>query len=316
MTRIAHAVRSENGNKFGKAGDQDGREVRLDDWYDSGWQNVFRPKDDELSFWLGEYAVELANNQHVGYSQACSSDPNSEYYGKKSDWRTSLYTELKKVDFEPEALKVDVNCDCSSFVAACLNAMGINVPYDMSTSSEVDAIMKTGKFDRFTTKEFLTSGSKLRAGDILHKVGHTAIVYKGDADNEKTMTMPKTDMALQGEMSVSTFSKWLEGFLLEEGISSAQALKASQDFKASIKRDFSVKADNSNIFNVQLPFLVKVVSVKTPVYTRPDGKKVTLTVNPNEVYTIVEINDHYGHLKSGAGWLDLNTVKILYHVSN
>jgi hypothetical protein len=67
----------------------------------------------------------------------------------------------------------DCNCDCSSLVAAACIAAGVTVPAGLTTRSEEKALMDTGAFQRIITDVNKSEG--LMRGDILHKIGHTAV---------------------------------------------------------------------------------------------------------------------------------------------
>ena len=56
------------------------------------------------------------------------------------------------------------------------------------------------------------------------------------------------------------------------------------------------------------PFLVDVVSTGLPILKSAGGKSTGKTIGKG-TYTIVEVSGDYGRLKSGAGWIQLNTNK-------
>lgn len=55
------------------------------------------------------------------------------------------------------------------------------------------------------------------------------------------------------------------------------------------------------------PFTVKLTADSTSYYNAPEG--AVCGSAPKGVYTIVEVNGSWGKLKSGAGWIKLNTSK-------
>ena len=166
---IGHFVCDENGRSHGgKPGDQTGKEGRFQAWYKTGsngkgWQDVFRAKDKEVRKKIAKNMIELVENPHVGYNQ---------------DDRLSLDKEAKKVDYQFNKITVDCNTDCSQATAECIIGAGIPIDPDMYTGNEKQLIEKTGKFKTYGGKSYLDSAQKLKVGDILFKIGHSAVVVK------------------------------------------------------------------------------------------------------------------------------------------
>lgn len=160
---IGHAVSSENSNKYGSPGDQTGREIRYDNWYDDGWNVVLRPRSSVVADKIAKAMEQAVENENVGY---CQSD------------RTTLYTEAKKRNWQIHLITTKCECDCSSLVSVCVNASGITVSKDIYTGNMVKALEATGAFEKkLTGKQYLKESSYLKRGDILvHEGSHTAIV--------------------------------------------------------------------------------------------------------------------------------------------
>ena len=161
-----HFVCDENGHaKGGKPGDQSGKEGRFQAWYNSGkgWEDVFRAKDKEIRKKIAENMIELVENPHVGYNQ---------------DARTTLDREAKKVDYDFKKIDVDCDTDCSQATAECIIGAGIPISPDMYTGNEKQLIEKTGQFKTYDGKSYIDSPQKLKVGDILFKIGHSAVVVK------------------------------------------------------------------------------------------------------------------------------------------
>ncbi|MDD5900329.1 MAG: hypothetical protein PUC73_05460 [Lachnospiraceae bacterium] len=169
---IGHAVASENSNKYGNPGDQTGREVRYDDWYDDGWNVVLRPKSSDVAEKIAKAMEQAVENEAIGY---CQSD------------RTTLYTQAEKRNWQIHLITTKCECDCSSLVAVCVNAAGIKVSKDIYTGNMVKALEATGAFEKkFTDKKHLKENSYLKRGDILiHEGSHTAIVLTDGDKVEK-----------------------------------------------------------------------------------------------------------------------------------
>lgn len=163
---IGHFVCDENGHsKGGKPGDQTGREGRFQAWYNSGkgWQDVFRAKDSKIRKKIAENMIELVENPHVGYNQNA---------------RTTLDKEAKKVDYDFKKITTDCDTDCSQATSECIIGAGIPISPDMYTGNEKQLIEKTGQFVTYDDKSYIDSDQKLKVGDILFKIGHSAVVVK------------------------------------------------------------------------------------------------------------------------------------------
>lgn len=160
---IGHGVCSENSNKYGNPGDQTGREIRYDDWYNEGWNVVLRPKDSTVAEKIAKAMEAAVENDAIGYDQGD---------------RTSLYVEAEKRNWQIRLITTKCECDCSSLVAVCVNAAGVKVSKDIYTGNMVKALESTGAFEKkLTDKKYLTQSSYLKRGDILvHEGSHTAVV--------------------------------------------------------------------------------------------------------------------------------------------
>lgn len=166
---IGHFVCDENGHaKGGKPGDQTGREGRFQSWYLEGsngsiWQDVFRAKGKKIRKKIAKNMIELVENPHIGYNQNA---------------RTTLDREAKKVDYDFKKIEVDCDTDCSQATAECIIGAGIPISPDMYTGNEKQLIEATGQFKTYDGASYTKSDQKLKVGDILFKIGHSAIVVK------------------------------------------------------------------------------------------------------------------------------------------
>lgn len=171
---LAHAVGDEHGQASGgAAGDQTGKEVRISAWYlnNKGWV-VLRAKDREVAKKIAFDAREAADNPCIGYDQHD---------------RSTLLHEAAKVGYACALVKTPCECDCSSLVRCCVLYAGIKVG-SFSTATEVDALMKTGAFEKLDAAEYTTKPDKLMIGDILvtKTKGHTAVVLNDGKDADVT----------------------------------------------------------------------------------------------------------------------------------
>ena len=162
--KIGHATSDENTKvKGGKAGDQTGKELLIQDWYlrDKGWSAVFRAKNSKVADKIAKTMEYACANDNIGYDQA---------------QRTTLFKLAEKCNFDFTKITEKCECDCSSLVAVCINAAGIKISKDMYTGNQKMLLEATGEFEIITDPCYLTKADKLQRGDILLGQGHTAIV--------------------------------------------------------------------------------------------------------------------------------------------
>ena len=176
MGKISNNGKDERGQYHGgKAGDQTGQEWCTRDWYDRPWIAVLRHPDPEVREMIASYSEKAAANDNIGYDQY---------------ERTTFWTELSKVGYDPAAITTPCESDCSAGVAAIVKAVGFlkgieklqNIPETMYTGIEKKCLKNAG-FECYTDPKYLKSDSELVRGDILlyHKktkngeTGHTAI---------------------------------------------------------------------------------------------------------------------------------------------
>ena len=161
---IGNARISEHGTVNGTKGDQTGKEVMTQTWASGGtWQYVIRPTSSTVATKIANAMKAACANNNIGYSQA-----------------DRLSLNLLAVKNGYNLAKVGkCNCDCSSLVAVCCNAAGVKVSPSMYTGNELAVLKGTGKFTVFTSTNYTKSDKLLKAGDILLRSGHTAIVTQG-----------------------------------------------------------------------------------------------------------------------------------------
>lgn len=171
MIKLGEAAYDERGAlAYGQPGDQTGLEVRQLEFYNDGsrpWSLVFRAKSQEVRDKLALAMRQACDNPNIGYAQyGDGSTPYKDRYGLRYavDNDTPSHT-------IPD-VTVPCNCDCSSLVAQCCRAAGIDIPSTMRTATERATLMGTGLFDELK----YTPGMKLLEGDIMWRQGHTAII--------------------------------------------------------------------------------------------------------------------------------------------
>lgn len=181
MIRLAQAASDENwditGKEFGDQrqgklmpdGTQEG-EVNIVEWYDYDWTHVFRPISQELAETIAMEAEKAALNPFVGYSQP---------------YCITFFNAFKAAGWDASMIDVPCATHCAAFIAALCNAGGVNVYPTMYTGNQVAALSRTGAFNILTDSTYTGTYSNLKRGDIIFRVGHTAVVLD-DAREEET----------------------------------------------------------------------------------------------------------------------------------
>ena len=174
---VGSARIDENGNiRNGKAGDQTGREVCVENYYthSQGWITL-RAKETKVAEKIAEAMEKACANDAIGYDQ----------YN-----RDSLYNNVSMKGFDPSKATA-CETDCSALVRVCLAYAGIMVR-DFNTSTEKNVILGTGKFNQLTT-----SASTLKRGDILvtKTQGHTVVVLGNKKEESKSATKYYPDIS-------------------------------------------------------------------------------------------------------------------------
>lgn len=159
----------------GQAGDQTGKEVSTQNWYDHSkrWI-VLRPKDGTKAQKIAKGMRSACDNPNIGYDQT-----NNQ----------SLWNLVKDKGFDPAKADKPCETDCARLVRVCCAYAGI-MAGDFYTATEATVLMRTGEFIKLTDSKYTDAPDYLAAGDILvtRSKGHTAVVlsngkyYDGSAD--------------------------------------------------------------------------------------------------------------------------------------
>lgn len=188
MIRIGQAASSETFGKFGTppnqrrtgvtadkpGGNLDG-ELNIQPFYTGNWQAVFRCKDPKIAeraATILEKAV--ANGSKVGYGQNWLNDKYP---------LCGLFDALYKMaDPDPWKIEVPVNCTCATLVGAAYYFAGLFEPKLrlLNTYEQEEVLMNTGGFVKLSDPLMLTSAKGVQRGDILWRVGHTAMILDTD----------------------------------------------------------------------------------------------------------------------------------------
>lgn len=153
----------------GKPGDQTGGEWELRPWYNRPWDCIIRytgPRADEVRRLIGNFAIQAAKNDNIGYNQDYPA-------------RYTFRNELIKVS-QPRDIGTKCDTDCSAGVLAIVDAilrqLGLgSVDYTGYTGNMREILSKVG-FEILYDSKYLTSETHLVFGDILLNIkSHTAI---------------------------------------------------------------------------------------------------------------------------------------------
>lgn len=189
--RIGHASIDENGKAAGgAAGDQNGREVLVRQWYEKPWNVLLRPVRPEVAEKSARMCEAACANPNIGYDQ----------HG-----RNTLYAKAKAVGFDLAAIDTACECDCSSLMHVCAIAGGANLTYGSNghtTRTMVKEFVASGEYVKLTGSEYLTSDRLLKRGDILVKEGsHTVMVLDNGAEVTKSggVELPELGAGASGD---------------------------------------------------------------------------------------------------------------------
>jgi hypothetical protein len=177
--KIGHARIDENGKaKYGRAGDQTGKEVVISDWYlhPKKWY-VLRCKDVDKREKIAQAMEKACKNSQIGYDQS---------------GRYTLFNNVKDKGFDPSKTTKPVETDCSELTRVCIAyAYGKDVTGVMRTDILPTVLVKTGLFTKYTSKQYCQSSAYLRRGDILctRSQGHVVVVLSDGAMVEDKLTV-------------------------------------------------------------------------------------------------------------------------------
>ena len=173
MIKIGQASRDERMRYSGGiAGDQDGKEVAIREWYNRPWNKVLRAKNSAIAGRIAVAMEKACKNNCIGYDQS---------------QRTTLYSLAKSNGWKIEDIKTPCETDCSALVAVCVNAAGVNISGDIYTGNEAKALLQTGEFELLSAPKYLMTDEYLKRGDILlYEFHHTAIALQDGRKAEKT----------------------------------------------------------------------------------------------------------------------------------
>lgn len=178
MVRVGSARIDERGSAIGgKAGDQTGREVAIENWYLHGqlWY-VLRAKSDKVREKIAQDMEWACANPNVGYDQGQNQ---------------TLWYVAEKVGFNCKKVQEPCETDCARLVRVCVWYAGIKAP-DFYTGNELAVLYGTGAFSVLKSDKYCRSSDYLKRGDILvtRTKGHTVVVLDNGAKVKKPVFKP------------------------------------------------------------------------------------------------------------------------------
>lgn len=143
-------------------GDQNGREVKIEEYYDFGQKWVIRFRSKKRGRKAAEATKMLARNNNIGYNQSN---------------RKSLYIQCKLINWDIDRIYQirPCDCDCSLLAVCSINfAYGKSVlPYSLTTHT-LPNIVNQHK-TKFKRADKAINLQRFRKGDMVGKSGHVII---------------------------------------------------------------------------------------------------------------------------------------------
>ena len=300
---ISNSGSDENGNYTGgQAGDQTGKEWQMRSWYNRPWSCVLRFPDQKVALKIAQLAIDAALNDKVGYDQ--------------SQNRTYL-AQLKAVGWEPSKITVACEADCSAGVCANITAAGYLLGIDALknhtgtyTGNMRSALTKAG-FTLLTDNKYLTSGDYLLPGDILLNDGHHTATNVTIGSKVKGDWKPTGSTPAAPTPTPTTTKYYRVRKNWADKASQIGAFTVFQNAKNCVDANpgYAAFDDNGNQVYPAVafsPYLVRVSIDDLNIRTGP-GTSYSRTgeYTGKGVFTIVQEQDGWGKLKSGAGWISL-----------
>ena len=166
---VASARIDENGKAHGgKAGDQTGKEVSSQVWYD--WTDEHPGET-----WILLRCTDTGKRKKI--ADCMRAAYVSAFIGYDQYQRDTLFNAVKDKGFDVNTLEKAVETDCSALVRVCVSFAGISCP-NFRTDNQAAVLTGTGFFDKLTASHYIHSPDYLLEGDILvsSKKGHTVVV--------------------------------------------------------------------------------------------------------------------------------------------
>ena len=199
--KIIQASISENGTTKGDAGNQNGKELNIKNWYNRPWDAMLRYKEKNIADEVVKIAKLLVDSYLVGYSQT---------------ERNTLYQTLKKYNFDVNkyiSSGEKTNCDCSSFVYTCYACVLPKLRTDNNaptTNTFIDFFNNKGF--NISKNEIHTKTSKnIVNGDILLSIGkHVVLAYDDSVNSVYSISVENALSVLASEVLKGTFGNGVD----------------------------------------------------------------------------------------------------------
>lgn len=155
-------------SRGGQPGNQTGKELKIQKWYNGDWHTVLRPKTAPLAEKLAIQCEGACGNKNIGYDQGD---------------RNTILPAAKAADWDLAKISTPCECDCSSLMSMCCICAGLPEKYFYtgnlrSTKTIVAACQKTGDFFILTDPKYTSEKNYLKRGDILVSNTHTCMVLQ------------------------------------------------------------------------------------------------------------------------------------------
>ena len=177
----------------GAAGDNNGTEWQLMNWYSYPWNVMIRYPNAEVRHWMGNQARAAAINDCIGYDQG---------------QRGTFWVNLADSDYDAAQITVRCETDCSAGVLAICKAAGYHFNIEplkkinqWGTTWSEEVILKEAGFEVHRDFKYLNSERYLDNGDILlNTQNHTAFnVTRGNlCDAEENYNVPSSPVNDKG----------------------------------------------------------------------------------------------------------------------
>ena len=187
----------------GAAGDNNGTEWQLMNWYSYPWNVMIRYPNAEVRHWMGNQARAAAINDCIGYDQG---------------QRGTFWVNLADSDYDAAQITVRCETDCSAGVLAICKAAGYHFNIEplkkinqWGTTWSEEVILKEAGFEVHRDFKYLNSERYLDNGDILlNTQNHTAFnVTRGNLcdaeENYNVPSSPVNDKGLWYKCHVQTY---------------------------------------------------------------------------------------------------------------
>lgn len=174
MIKLGSASIDENGKAVGgKIGDQTGREIRIQPFYDYPWTHYIEYPDKTIAEKAAAYMEDICLDNNFGYDQG---------------ERLTGYYSIKANNGKVKGAKGEF--DCSSLVSSCYNLVGVNVSPNNSTYTMVEAFKKAG-FKVYTDAEHIHTYKFATRGGIYLNENHHVVMALENGPEAKTEVKPE-----------------------------------------------------------------------------------------------------------------------------